>query len=382
MIQYASYKEIKRLIEIGFATGIPEVQCVCEKMIAHAPLAVQNELIHTADNLIMQGLSIDSPEKAEVYIGMGSNNSYAHNARIKEKIGQIIKEGLSSGSVKDREVWARNVKHAPWGMLAELLTTCIESNIPSVQRYAIPVICYTLSKEKRALLFSKCEKSIDDGIKNSTPEMCMSYAKIIQTKALPLELKRLWFSKFRDILGESIISPALYTDTHITNENFRRENFEKTGSETTLIGGLLKNKTIIRKIDSKAFLSWQTLYEDYQVWKNVGFDYVPIEPIQSFKLNMDGLVDVYTSVLDLSLAIWNGMSLDFYHEIYSDIEKIRRVLASREVEHGHDHHENFCLRFFRDAEGRVDFSKQPRVYMIDFDMASSSSKSTMHPYNA
>ena len=108
-----------------------------------------------------------------------------------------------------------------------------------------------------------------------------------------------------------LIEPPLYSGIDLGQEHFQRKQFKKTGSETTLVGGNLKDKTIIRHITPEAFKSWQQAYENYQIWRDAGFDYVPIEPIQSFRFNNDGLVDVYSGILDLSFAQWRHMTDDF-----------------------------------------------------------------------
>ena len=66
-------------------------------------------------------------------------------------------------------------------------------------------------------------------------------------------------------LSNELVKPPLYDKTSITKENFSRQNFEKTGSKTTLLGGNLKEKSIIRHIEPGAFLEWQKLYEDYHM---------------------------------------------------------------------------------------------------------------------
>ncbi|MDO8482490.1 MAG: hypothetical protein Q7S86_01565, partial [bacterium] len=139
-------------------------------------------------------------------------------------------------------------------------------------------------------------------------------------------------------------------------------------------GGSLKDNTIIRHIEPISFVAWQRLFEDHEMWESVGFDYVPIEPIQSFKFNKEGVVDVFSGVLDLSLETWQNMTDDFVADLHTDQEKIIEVLDKNNIDHGHPSTANFCLRFFRDEEGNVDFKTKPRLYLIDFDMAISLNK--------
>jgi hypothetical protein len=179
---------------------------------------------------------------------------------------------------------------------------------------------------------------------------------------------------FEKGIGEEIIKPPLYNKSNIDDKTFRREKFDKTGSGTTLIGGSLKDKIITRHIEPEAFLSWQRLYEDYNLWKKNGFDYVPIEPIQSYRLGKDNLVDVHSGVLDLSLDSWQKITSLFNQELHIQKKEILATLKSVDIEHGHTHDDNFILRFFRDENGKPDITKVPRLYLIDFDRAVSPGK--------
>lgn len=166
--------------------------------------------------------------------------------------------------------------------------------------------------------------------------------------------------------GNLLIEPPLYPKTE---DRFFKKPFAKTDSETILFGGDLKHKAILRRITPQAFLAWKELYEDFQYWQNLGFDYVPIEPIQSFKLSASGVVDVYTGVLDINLDQCMYRKLDFLEELKQDASKIIQAVEKHGVDHGHIHEENFCLRYYRNPDGTPDFSKKPRIYMIDFDRA-------------
>jgi hypothetical protein len=186
--------------------------------------------------------------------------------------------------------------------------------------------------------------------------------------------KKEYFTKkiFDRKLGNYLIEGPLYHESDLDTDTLKRKKFEKTGSETTLLGGKLKDKLIIRHINPEAFLTWQSLYEDYKTWKENGFDYVPIEPIQSYNLNKEkNIVNVYSGVLDLNFEEWYKISNKmFYKELSDKKEKIIDVLNTLKVEHGHLHDENFCLRFERDSDG-TPILKEPKIYLIDFDASGS-----------
>lgn len=171
-------------------------------------------------------------------------------------------------------------------------------------------------------------------------------------------------------LGNEVIQPPLYAKSSLSPERFGREGFDKTGSEMTLIGGSLKGTLMIRHIKPSAFLAWKRAYERYDVWQKAGFSYVPIEPIQAYRLTKAGTVDVFSGVLDLHLAQWVKMSSNLFGgELFQQKKVIQAVLEQLGIKHGHPHNQNFVLRFYRGVNGDPDITKTPRLYLIDFDQA-------------
>ena len=150
--------------------------------------------------------------------------------------------------------------------------------------------------------------------------------------------------------------------------NIIRNEFEKTGSRTILLGGKLVGKVIIRIVTKSAFLSWKKALESENEWKKEGFDYIPVEPILTknekllaFKTKK-GQYRVYTAVLGQSLATFLKSSTNQYAEEYliNLRYKITRVLNKLKITHGHTHDSNFCVE-------RKD--NKLRLYIIDFDEA-------------
>jgi hypothetical protein len=278
-------------------------------------------------------------------------------AKIKQALeGPNIKEwkvstGMIWAAPKEERAPLRNL------VLAKIKQGLENSNI-EIQKASVEMI-WAAPKEEIVSL-------IKQGLENPNIEVQKASIEMIWAAEEKTELLNLIIGKG---LGEELIKPPLYKNNNINKETFSRQKFNKTGSETTLIGGELKDKAIIRHIEPNAFLSWQKLYEDYTTWKNAGFDYVPIEPIQSYKLNKNGLVDVFSGVLDLSLRDWSDKTITFANQLEEQKKKIINVLDQLEIRHGHMHDGNFCLRFFRDENGRVDFKRVPRLYLIDFDQA-------------
>lgn len=173
-------------------------------------------------------------------------------------------------------------------------------------------------------------------------------------------------------LSEISIATPLYNKAP---KRFLRHPFEKDHSETTLLGERLEGKLIVRHIRLQAFLAWKAAFEAHETWKEQGFSYVPVEPIVDFRLSKDGnTVDVVTEVLDLNLYKWLSQTDLWAQELQAHRTAIIKVLESKSyltIHHGdcHTNYANCCLRFEKDENGNPDFSKCPKLYLIDFDRA-------------
>ncbi|MCX6757787.1 MAG: hypothetical protein NTZ44_02825, partial [Candidatus Nomurabacteria bacterium] len=273
-----------------------------------------------------------------------------------EEIFSLVKFGLESSNLEVQKKAVRRIESVVTKEKPVLIKLGLESQNPKIQKISARMIDSLPVEKREPLKKIMLEKNID--IKKKFVDISVSNKKQYQE-----------IEKINDVnlFSEDFIMPPLYENKDINDESFSRYKFNKSGSGTTLVGGELKDKTIIRHITPKAFLSWQKIYENYSIWKTSDFDYVPIEQIQSYKLNKNGLVDVYSGVLDLNLGSWINKTDIFKKELEEQREKIIEVLRKLKIEHGHPHEENFCLRFFRDENGKVDFNKTPRLYLIDFD---------------
>ncbi|MCR4313961.1 MAG: hypothetical protein NUV84_01800 [Candidatus Uhrbacteria bacterium] len=333
MIEDAPPADRLDFVRAGLANPNPAVQRIAAKMIRYAPWTYIEELTGDVTQLVRAGFANSNPEVQKTAAEM---IRYAAEADRLD----LIRVGLAHPNPAVQRATVMMIGDAPWMNIEELrgeITRFVRAGLahpnPEVQRTAVLMIEHAPSTEKSEL-----------------------------------------FLRAKSQLGDRLIEPPLYDNmTSAHNEKpFQRTAFEKTGSETTLLGGTLKEKIIIRHIEPKAFLAWQKIFEDYHSWQDAGFDYVPVEPIQSYRLGKDEKVNVYSSVLDLSLYQWKNMTNDFATELNKDLRRIKEVLKKLNITHGHTghtHEGNFCLRFFRDQEGHVDFSRKPRLYLIDFDQA-------------
>ncbi len=332
MIEYAKESDRTLLIEKALDDDDEEVQKITTAMIEHAKESDKKSLVEKALKSSYMGVKKEVAEMIE-YL------QESDKSVLREKIREIIEEVFLSDDIKAKKEGAEMIQylqefnqHNLREKVKEIIKEALLGDSVENQKEAMEIIKYVEESEKKLLM------------------------EIVISKGL---------SNF-------FVESPLYKNRVISEVGFERQSFEKTGSDLTLIGGKLKGKSIIRTIKPTAFLAWQKTYENYEGWKKAGFDYVPIEPIQSYFFDeKKKLVNVFSGVLDLSLGSWNKKSSLFRDELTQQKEKIISVLNSQGVKHGHleVHDDNFVLCFFRNQNGSIDFNKIPRLYAIDFDAA-------------
>src|SRR3989339_322813 len=368
IIWYAPAQEQVSLIKQALSQKDPAVQREAAAMIVCAPAQERVSLQLLISEKIKQALSQEDPAVQREAAGM------IRYAPTQEQVS-LIKQALSQKDPAVQREAAVMIECAPAQervslqlLISEKIKQALSQKDPTVQREAAEMIWYVPRREIVSLQLLISEK-IKQALSQEDPAVQREAVGMI--RYAPAQ-KRISLVKIASDagLGNEIVKPPLYYNSNLDRGRFKREKFHKTGSETTLVGGALKDKLIIRHIKPRAFLAWQKIYENYQVWQDNGFDYVPIEPIQSYRLNKKGMVDVFSGVLDLSLAEWSEISGNiFIKELEEQRDKIISILESQGIRHGHTHDNNFVLRFFRDQDGNPDLTKVPRLYAIDFDMA-------------
>lgn len=280
---------------------------------------------------------------------------------VQNKILSIVEESFKNPDVEVQKFAARMVRYIPEKNRKTFVNKLLDDSYEQNIKYQQVINGKKFNEEDgNAENINKAIKDLNEKIKITTE--LLAY--------LPQKEKSEYFQKAIDKgFSKQLIESSLYDKSDINERDFKRIKFPKSGLETKLIGGKLKNKTIIREMTPRTFLFWKKLFEDYKLWELGGLNYVPVEPIQSYKLNKEGMVEVYSGVLDLNLEQWFGKTDKFKAEIEEQVNKIKETLKSLRMEHGHQHLRNFCLRFFRDKNGNPDLNKVPNVYLIDFDRA-------------
>lgn len=397
------YQDIITWVKKGLVSGDIEVQKVAAHTIAYLPSSEMTEFVHQClshPNIDVRCIGVESiclmdnttEEKVtllKVYVkdpdimiqkkAISSFNSLSRynntNGEIPEadqtffdqQLLENTKKCLSDFDPKIRLEAAKIIRMLPDPERTQLTLKCLSDDDREVVATAALLIL-VLNKNDIPQAFGLLKNRIEEWLTSGDIKRQKDAIKLIRHSSQD-DREYLLDLVIRNGLGNYLVESRLY-DNSVNNEVFSRVEFVKTGSELTLVGGDLMGKSVIRKIEPGPFLAWQKAYENWSIWKDHGFDYIPVEPINSFSIDgNNSLVNVHSGVLDLSFLDWSSLTQRFATEIEGQMELITTTLEKLKIEHGHPGPGNFCLRFFRNEDGTPDFTKVPRVYLIDFDRA-------------
>lgn len=385
-------EEQTRQINKVLDEGDFESQVIFAKKVKYCSHSDREDIEKKISKIVSDALDSTDVDKIEKSAGLIWYCPELDKRELEKKLYDKINKILDSDS-KDKIRIFKTIIHLPRNSLFDgLVEKALDSNDPELKKEAVNFLSL-VTMENIDRLIQKCINLNDNELMTKVinkmqhvneKDRFLLIKKVIQTKNESLIAKLLIIintieddDRRKEIFGEFeklnllkyLIDNPLYIKlSDEEKEKFGRKKFTKTGSETALLTGSLLGKLIIRKINLEPFLAWQKAYELYDVWRSEGFDYVPIEPIQSFRLNKKGGVDVFTGVLDINLKSWEKRTDKWKDELKEKSNKIFEILSRLGIVHGHPL-DNFVLRFFRDENGDVDFEREPRVYMIDFDRA-------------
>jgi len=243
---------------------------------------------------------------------------------------------------------------------------------------AVEALTYFLEKD---FDFGSCEHLLQDSNEHPSVKLAL------------LRLKLKYFDEYllssndgnmkgRDKIVKQIIELSEIYNEDLYSDHFNFEQLKmkkwKTGGKMETLGDKFLGKMITKYVPLDGFLAWRKLYESPQIWEEAGFDYVPIEPIISFKNDkrFPGLVKVQTGVLGMTVQAYEDLGWGkFGRFIENKRGSIKNVLESSGIIYeyrarNHWREDNFCLRWERlNNSDEIDWTRHPRVYLIDFDHA-------------
>jgi len=362
VIGYAPEHERTGLIRQAFALDAPHVALTATKMIRFAPE-------HERTGLIRQAFALDAPHVALTATKMIWYVPKRERVDLERLMYARIQHAFGSENPELVNTAVEMIEYVPEDKRTRLIQQAFALNSPHVALTAARMIWYAPEKQQ-AKLTNLVHAYVQHALEAKNSEFSSEALEMIPYTP---ENKRMELVQQVMARGINVVQSPLYRDyPHLqTKSFFKRESFDKTGSETTLLGGSLYDKVILRMIPTISFLAWKKAYEAHDIWKKQGFDYIPVEPIVRAYLQKNGQVHVYTTVLDCNLQHWAEISGGLFSEELVDIkEKIKNILTSElNVRHGHLHARNFVLSFSKNPDGSLNVSRCPRLYVIDFDQA-------------
>ncbi len=326
-------------------------------------------------HLLEEGLAIlhehgwPFPDGDEVTIFLAQHPADLHEmtgATVGTSVHRIFSYGLPS--VEDL------INEKTWPMVVKgfvKIAVVAGRNAQEIFQYSLPAV--------KELINERTWPKVVDGFVNMAVVIGVNADKFFRY-SLPsvrdLINEETWLEIVKFVINnKDIIGQTLYSGQRLTffkdmvgKSGIIRGKLRKTGSETIVLGGPLLGKAIIRIVTNEAFQSWKKAFEAEKVWRELGFDYVPIEPIlkiggklRAFKTK-EGLWRVSTKVLGPSLydIKLSGKFGTYKEQLLLMQKKINEGLDKLRIKHEHPHEGNFCIEFH---DGKI------RLYAIDFDMA-------------
>jgi hypothetical protein len=261
----------------------------------------------------------------------------------------------------------------------EIFEKFFEDKRVSVRTEAKRCFYYNLNQKEKGDFLSKWKDDLDNNEYTHIKEM-LTWLKV---KLLSMNIEDVQRTKYVEqyITLYEQYNNVLYKN-HLDEQNGIRGEFIKSGGIINTLGGKFLGNIIVRQLYRINFNVWRKAYENAEVWEKNGFDYVPIEPIYSFRISKEYKlsVEVRTGVLGMTVAEYKTLAIG-RHESYLEkqMTRIYNILKKRlgiqfdKYGTGHFREANFCLRWERldnsDKNSPINWRKPPRIYLIDWDHA-------------
>jgi hypothetical protein len=342
-LKYSNQAELYDLLFNFLDSHNIEIRRVAVKNISKVNSEKRFILQQKADRIIEQTINFDDIQISRIGMNLIDYASDELRGRLINASYNQIANGLNSGDILKQKILAKKI--------------------------------HILPEEKRAEQFTVLYSEMLKWLKTGDVFAVRSVAQMV--RYLPVEMQieiKKSICEFYEANKNNpeLIKSSVYSGVDFANvSNQTRGTFSKTGSGITLLlAEKLRYQVLVRTVEESCFLEWKRAYEASGFWKSMGFDYVPVEPIISYSKKKDGTMNCTAGMLDLNYDEWLSISGDcFQYELEVQKKKINDGLKLLNIKHGHLNNDNYCLKFYRDREGVPDFSKIPKIMVIDFDQA-------------
>ncbi len=261
------------------------------------------------------------------------------------------------------------ISHTSEEEVSKLISQVLDSSVISqdIKLSAISQIRYA-KEEDRARLIDKVIE--DDRLGKYTKTWAIEQMHCLKD---PLEIDRL-SEAYRQLRTISPVSDLTNSPLHESADRKELIEFVKTGPKTFILPA--EHEASVRVLPLDSAITWLETAQNWPAWRQAGFNYVPVEPVLSAtpldNASEKGLPEVAITTTNLRGRSYEHALpsfMRFYPELNQMKETILDTLDDLRVHHGHAHDQNFVVVPFVKDDGQVDYSRCPRLYIIDFDQS-------------
>lgn len=368
---------IKKEIEFPDHYGVEEnatemIQYVFEE----GEVVVEKQLI----DLINKNISDSNLGELKIYVHMMQYISVKEQLILKERITDLVTK-----KIDDPNVTVRNNAIAMINYVSEEKVIELRKQVPELinkwlqhedflNRYNAIGVLEFMIKQETTELRKRRPKLFIQGLLDPDSDINWVIKNMFENLSEPD--KQFLYGHFKKELKFLDLSMSKWSHA-LYNYKDSKSNSKESNTWWIILTDKYVWKAYQRIILNRAFVCWKEAWEAHTFWNEEWFDYVPIEPIISFKFEWEPSnwkTKVVSKLLHFSvdeLQKWNSYEYRrWYSWIEEEKEKILSWLKRLGISHWDIHDGNFCVQFFYTQDWRIDIEKCPRVYLIDWDRAS------------
>ena len=333
------------------------------------------------------------------------------------KLKEMIEKDIDSGHIYSGLCSAEYVQYIQdkeskkrlYIKLKSLIEKGLEDKNINVKYKSASIIIYIEDDNLKEDLYIKLKSVIEKGMQDKNINVAWNSYQMIGHIQNDIHKKEL-IEKAMDSIYKNIRQESINFIQYVHDNNFREELIKKTinkglikkyklpisrkehslynyrggsriinGNTSSTIDKLVDNnhnemlgKVYKRTTSLMAFLSQMKAFEAHDTWKRLGFNHIPIETVYRFRKDKNNRkISFFAKVYDDVLT--NLISTDLYilhfNSIKEQKDKILEGLKELGISHNDFEYKNICISWQRSAGGKIDLTKPPLLYLIDWDLA-------------
>jgi HEAT repeat protein len=135
----------------------------------------------------------------------------------------------------------------------------------------------------------------------------------------------------------------------------------------------LTGKAYMKTTNFKSFFIQKEAFEAYDVWKELGFDHIPVESILDYSVTNEDEIRSFNKLYDDPLYKVDTTDVYFMHKkaIDDQISRIMKGLNILGINLVGLSNKHICVSWERTSEGDYNLSKPPKLFLVNWNWAES-----------